>query len=971
MSGVSVREYKIHNLRKEYGRYTTYIFNFQNHINRCLSEHTIDINSRNNYLKNLNDLLRSINISHNDKTHDIFSKNDDDKTILSKTMELPDIMDTIVYDDFKYLLESCKAFNMEYINKDKLVDVFSNPFIGINTKLVDLGLKIGFYNLDDALSIIIGEQYNNLFDSETRDLLDVCIRIFVPVKYGTEDSKEDDDIFAAKKVGSLSEILIDNCAEVKIKNSLTNKYMVFVGYFINDSLNIMYRTSEACNKVLHSKRRVIEDSLEKRYDIDKRFKSLYIKNNALSDFIVLNQENFITQLEKDYTRHKELIKLRFMDLMKEFVTDVTGSENIENMYNIIRLLLLGTKENVNVAGLLFDVTKDRKNKNETIANIIYRNLRYVSQVKLRKTYSDIKNELERIKSITFNDIDMEKQIALCKNMHDSAKKAAMIKMEEMKSSNNEYYKQLLYVKTLINYPWPGIEDERMFADIGKSREKSKEYLTSVREKIGKKVYGHALCKNTICEVMSTWLKNPKSSGSAFGLVGPPGVGKTLIARAIGDALGIPFVQITLGGQNDGELLHGHGYTYSAAQPGMVVKKMVEAGSSRCVMYFDELDKCSKKYDNNEIFDILIHMIDPNTNNEFQDRFFQEIKFPLCNVIFIFSYNDSDVIDPILLDRIEEIRVEPYSIKDKINISRDFLLKELCEETGISTDEVKFSNKLFESLIEDYTLEPGVRSLKRKIGTILRKLNKDSIFEEGPFKNKKKEMSKKNPIVITKKIIEGYLGKPKVKIRMVEKKDRIGQVNGLYATQSGDGGILPIQTRPNFTGKPNPRELVFTGKQQDTMRESVKTALTPAFDMIKPSIAKKYVKKNKYGFHVHTPCGSIPKDGPSAGAAFATSFISVILGKKVRHDLAMTGEIESMRKISAIGGLRYKLTGAKKAGVHLVLVPKDNKDDIDKIKKEDPDLISGNFKIKYVNTLIEVLKEAIIDFDENDFDENII
>lgn len=964
MADITIREYKIHSLKNEYIRYSRHIFNTQRHVNKCLQEHIIDINNRNNYLKTLNDIYRATIIQHNK-----YCKENNENPDLLKNISLPQSInfdnDSNIYEDVKNIMNFYKKYGIDTVGETipTIFEAFDDPFAEIRNKLISFGNKIGFLNLNNAMSIIIGDQYLNLYSDKVKELLKICGKIFIPIKYTEKNSSKNKATFSAKKIHKpLSETLIDNCAEIIIKNKVTGKYMVFIGYFVNDSLNIIYRTSGAYDSFLDNKRKAIERDIKKIDYIDKSFQDIYIKNCLLSDFIILSTDEFIKHMEDDYERHKELVRLRFMDLMKEFITEVNGLESIQNMYNIIRLLLLGSKENINVAGLLFDVTKDRKNKNETIANIIYRNLRYVSQIKLRKTYSDIKNELERIKSITFNDIDLEKQIALCKSMPDYAKRAAMVKLDEMKSSNNEYHKQLLYVKTLINYPWPNEDDDRMFIDIGKSKEKTKSYVKSIDTKLSEKVYGHQQCKDTISEVIAKLITNPDGAGCAIGLVGPPGVGKTLIAKAIGKGLDIPFVQITLGGQNDGELLHGHGYTYSAAQPGMVVKKMVEAGSSRCIMYFDELDKACRKVDGNEIFNILIHMTDPNTNDEFQDRFFQEINFSLRNVIYIFSYNDSSLIDPILLDRIKEIQVKPYSLKDKVNIAKDFLIKEICKEIGFDNNLFNYSDKILEYLATNHTNEPGVRDLRRKIESIMLKLNKDRIFDEGPYKDNTVDIN--NPLDITEDIVANYLGKSKLKIRKIHSDHAIGVVNGLYATQSGQGGIIPIQIYPNILSTKDKHRLLRTGNQKEIMVQSNSTALTMAKHIIKPKHVKDFLKKYPHGFHIHTPDGHTPKDGPSAGTAFTTAFASVILNKKVRHDLAMTGEIEFMGKVNAIGGLRYKLTGAKKAGIRTVLVPLENKEDIDQINKDDPELIDNDkLTVKFVDHIYDVLKEALVDFDE--------
>jgi ATP-dependent Lon protease len=267
-------------------------------------------------------------------------------------------------------------------------------------------------------------------------------------------------------------------------------------------------------------------------------------------------------------------------------------------------------------------------------------------------------------------------------MPDKIKQLALDKVSEMKSNNNDYHKQLLFVKTLIKFPWISHEETNFFKQ--KLNEQEPLVLfTEIEDKFNKKVFGHPKAKEQFILQIARWLSNPLGKGSTIGLGGPPGVGKTLLAKSVGEILDLPFIQITLGGQNDGELLHGHGYTYSGAQPGMIIRKLAEIGKSRCIIYFDELDKCSSKHGVNEISSILIHLTDPNMNQSFQDRFFQGIDFPLQNCIFIASYNDSSLIDPILLDRFVEINVTPYTLSDKVTIIKDFVLPEIIKEIGLN------------------------------------------------------------------------------------------------------------------------------------------------------------------------------------------------------------------------------------------------------------------------------------------------
>ena len=385
------------------------------------------------------------------------------------------------------------------------------------------------------------------------------------------------------------------------------------------------------------------------------------------------------------------------------------------MFDIIFLMLLvKNDECIDVAGLLFGLTKEKKIGSQHICNIIFKNLSYYLQIKLKKTSTVVKEEYDRIKKLTLDDVDYKKQVLSNKNIPDNVKSFALEKIEEMKSNNNEYYKQLTFVKYIIRFPWPSKSDDNFYNCLKSNHKKAREYLSKAEKNLKELSYGHEEAKKSLLQIIGQWISNPESRGTSLGLVGPPGVGKTLLAKSISSALDIPFAQITLGGQNDGELLHGHGYTYSGSQPGMIIRKMVEAGKSRCILYFDELDKaCSKHGSINEITSILIHLTDPNMNKTFQDRFFQGIDFPLNKVIMIFSYNDSKLIDPILLDRLKEIKIKPYTTKDKIEIVENFIFPESLKNSGFSKDDIKFNKSLIEYMIDNYTNEAGVRNIKEK------------------------------------------------------------------------------------------------------------------------------------------------------------------------------------------------------------------------------------------------------------------
>jgi len=930
------KDLKMTNLINSYCKYSNFLFNFQKHVDKCCDTYIINTKDRNNYIKIINDITRQLNTTYNMAMIDIYDKNSSSR-------------DQMINND---LIHIHKLLGLQDIK---------DPFHEINNIIIDkLGNHIGFPDIDCALSIIIDEQYKYLYDSEINNLITFYNKTFIPLTFNIGTLVSNEIIFLKKKVMD-NIVLIQDCIELHIKYK--DSYIILTGYFINDPLNLIIRTSQLCNNFIYQKKKELEHIIFTNKEINDKFIKSYLRNISLGDLLILSNEELYDMIKKEYYTYNKLVKLSFISLMKEFnKEDDCPKDIIKNMYNMIRLLLLGSDENANIAGLLYSVTKEKKLDLEfSISDIIYKNLSYLSQIKLRKSIVNIKNEIDKIKTISADDVDIKKQIIVCHNMPNAVKKAAFEKIEEMKSSNNEYYKQLLYVKTLLYFPWPSNNDDTFFADIGKNKDKGKGFLDGVIEKLNSKVYGHIECKETIKELIGKWICNPSSAGSAIGLSGPPGVGKTLIAKAIGTSLGIPFTQITLGGQNDGELLHGHGYTYSGSQPGMIVKKMVEAGNARCIMYFDELDKACKKYDNNEIYNILIHLTDPNTNSEFQDRFFQEIKFPLNKVLFIFSYNDSSLIDKILMDRLKEINIKPFKLSDKKNIVNTFLIKEMCELVGFEDGSIIFEEETIDFIINEYTNEPGVRELKRKLERIFLKLNIDRIYDNGIFE-KVKSISKQSPLIINKEIIGKYLGKNIISIQYIHKDPIVGVINGLYATDSGQGGVLPIQIYDNYTNDDDKFTLKLTGSQRRVMRESVISAFTAAMHCIRDDIREKYLTANKMGFHIHCPSGSVSKDGPSAGGAFCVAFISRILNKMIRNDIAITGEIELTGNLTKIGGLHYKLPGAKRAGIKLVLVSSENADDIEDMKKEYTELFDNNFKVILIKNIRDALEHFLIDYD---------
>lgn len=977
MCDATIRDYKIYFLQNDYKLLSEITYNQMKHIEKCTEMNLINNTERNNYFKIINEIIKQMNIIYNeniskldDENHNEYYGDEYDVNISEIINITKPNIGILHFEDIKDIVTLWKQNNINFDNKinDVTKILYSEPLQSIRQKLRESSLQYGFYNLETAIYLLYGIKMDNFFNHSESSKVSLLNAVFIPLEYYQEKDKKSNNLMI-RKCTIKYDILLDNVCEIVIKDNINISEPTYVlkGFIENDNLGIIIRTSQICHNYIHEKKKELENNLENLKHINLRFKKIYMKNITLAEVLSNDIESFSKKIETDYEYYTKLIKmLSFKNLMNEFLKDNTG---IKNMFNIIKLLLLGTDDCINFAGLLFGLTKDKKVSGELISNIIYKNLSYVSQTKLKKSSTNIKNELDKIKNMSIEDIDLKKQLAACKNMPSYIKKCVSEKIDEMKTGSSEYYKQYTYVKMLLNYPWVTQEDENNFlADTRNDKNKSREFLDNSRKILDDTVYGHEDCKNVIQEMIAKWLSNPKAAGKAIGLHGNPGIGKTLIAKALGKSLNIPFVQINLGGLDDGCVLCGHSYTYSAAQPGLIIKKMIEAGSSRCIMYFDELDKACKKHDVNEIYNILIHLTDTNTNNEFSDRFFQEINFPLDKVLFVFSYNDPSIVDKILRDRLHEIEVKPYSMNDKIIITKNFLLKEICDGIGLNKSLFNISDDVIEYFIENYTHESGVRELKRKIESLFLKLNIDKYYNRGPFNNI--DITDKNTVInITIDIINQYLKKPKINIKKIHSVDAVGVTNGLYATTTGQGGIIPIIISNNFSGKSDHFRINITGSQGKVMMESIEYSYTTAINLVKPEYRKLFLDNNKAGLHIHNPDGSTPKDGPSAGCAFTIAFLSVILNKKIKKTCTLTGEIEPTGKVTAIGGLQYKLIGAKKAGATLVFVPKENEDDFNDIKEKNSKLLDDNFSVMIVDNVYQVANNMLIEDDGSSFDVN--
>lgn len=675
----------------------------------------------------------------------------------------------------------------------------------------------------------------------------------------------------------------------------------------------------------------IEDDEYIKASVEK-IRSKKSKSAELEAYIKLIDREFMKLLKLTDDGYSEVAKsieplespIEYLDMVASYaITEEEAKQEVLECLDIIaraELILEKIKREVSVAKIQKDIASKVKSK-----------------VSKEQKEHYLREQLKAIQEELGEDDEEKNEIAKYEEKIEKLKIAKEIKeklsyelgrLKNMSSSSAEANVIKTYLDWALDIPWGKYSKESI--DIVKAR-----------DILNKEHYGLDDVKDRIIEYLAVKQVSKSQKGPILCLVGPPGVGKTSIARSIANAMNRKYTRISLGGMKDESEIRGHRRTYVGAIPGRITYALKDAKTMNPLILFDEIDKISSTY-KGDPSDALLEILDNEQNKDFRDSYL-ELPLNLSKVMFIATANTLETIPRPLLDRMEVIEVSGYTYEEKFNIAKEHLIPKIFNDLDIPMDNIKIEDESIRVVVEGYTRESGVRGLERKLTSLVRKVLADMIKE-----------GKKDYVVKTSSI-EELLGKRIFNIDEVDKFDKVGVVNGMAWTAYG-GDTLPIEaTAMTGSGK-----LQLTGKLGDVMQESAKTA----YSYVRANASRFGIDESFYkekDIHIHAPEGAVPKDGPSAGVTMVTALVSALSGKKVKHNVAMTGEVTLTGRVLPIGGLKEKSLAAFRAGVDTIIIPKENEKDIDKI----PNSIRSSLNIISAKEVNEVLKNALIGEDTNE------
>jgi len=943
--------------------------------------------------------------------------------------------DIISHDEYSKLMLSIDDLLDKYetIPKPILHDFEKHSVMlyWLEYQLFELIKKCGASTCYDILKLVVGPNWSLGLKQSFIKLLKFYNSVFIPRFVKISNITEDDVMPTVKKYNSYTDSAVISLHGAEIFIPVNNKLIVIKGYLKSDPLNIA-----RIGGTLSEKQSKLFSSVELLKISSESFKTRYVNQISLRDFVCLDVEQLTKMVDDSYLELKKLLDQPLSQVIEHY-----SKSRIENKSRILTLLLIDDSKRY-ASSLISSISSDDSKE----LNKVYKHL----HLSIQRIYDDVSKTVDKFTAIETNVEDQPYEIRI-DNMKapEAVKRKARDKLKEIRGSREGNEKATKFLDGLLRIPFGTHKKEKIlkflatFKDeitetitnfnkfvesetsekiattrsqinnfylqlkslahdrvttagnvesvintVVKNKELLQEivvsadresyehkysilflimeskwntykedrqkYMARVSEKL-ECIHGQKDAKRKIEALVAQWITG-ESEGAVFGFQGPPGTGKTSLAKeglaqclSDDDEHPRPFVFIPLGGSTNGAILEGHCYTYVGSKWGRIVDALIDAKCMNPIIYFDELDKVSNTSNGKEIIGILTHLTDPQQNDTFMDRYFDGVSIDLSGALIIFSYNDSSLIDPILADRITEINFKHYVKAEKIHIAQNYILPKILKKVGYNPTEIIFTTEAMEHILESYVYEAGVRKLKEKLYEIIRELNVRHLHNDREYPL---------PFTVTNKTIDVILDrKNKLSIKTIPKKPQVGWVNGLYATSAGTGGITVIQVFDTISE--HKFNLELTGTLGDVMKESIKCARTITWRVlpgdIKAGLQDQW-KDNPFGLHIHCPDAATPKDGPSAGAAITLAIISYLCSLPVRNYIAMTGEIDLYGNIHAIGGLQSKIEGAIRAGVKIVLIPREiNGEEWDEISK----LYEGKVVVVKVDEMSQVLQLCLI------------